>query len=338
MPRPNKHIIYYLISWAAYIFFVYWMFPVFNITVMEASIALSMFGAWLFGYSGAIFTTLITIPFHYVMLRHFSDTPALWNEAFNPFGISSQIFISFLIALLRHTRIKLENLNIALEEKVSQRTEELNRIQNYVVRNNESAQVMLSHMLLNDIGASLKGLQSDCDRFLNKLVFKSNSVTHQTAKLNDMIRRSTLMIETLGFMDHFFKTEGYDYTDALNDVMRHMKESTKTDFIVRIEPESKKIPLHIQHQLYRITQEAITNAVRHGKASKVSIELSIKDGRYDLSVINDGTPMPPDIEKGLGMRLMQHRTEQLGGTLNLTQHTNGNTLLHCTIPVPEACS
>ena len=65
-----------------------------------------------------------------------------------------------------------------------------------------------------------------------------------------------------------------------------------------------------QTQLYRITQEAITNAVRHGKAGTIYIDLAQVNGRLILSVEDNGVGIRDTAGgSGLGLRTMRHRQE-----------------------------
>jgi two-component system NarL family sensor kinase len=69
--------------------------------------------------------------------------------------------------------------------------------------------------------------------------------------------------------------------------------------------------------LYRNTQEAITNAIRHGKATQISISLHYELKQMILTVSNNGS-IPLEIEqKGIGIRGMEERTHLLGGRLQI---------------------
>ncbi len=69
--------------------------------------------------------------------------------------------------------------------------------------------------------------------------------------------------------------------------------------------------------LYRIAQEALTNAVRHGQARRVEIGLRVEGERYFLTISDDGGGMPVDarIGEGLGLRIMAHRARLLAASL-----------------------
>ncbi|MEK7993498.1 MAG: PAS domain S-box protein, partial [Planctomycetota bacterium] len=69
--------------------------------------------------------------------------------------------------------------------------------------------------------------------------------------------------------------------------------------------------------LYRIAQEAITNAVKHGKARNISVRLSSENGSVVLSVENDGLDFPaePGRVEGMGLKIMRYRAELMNSSL-----------------------
>jgi len=88
--------------------------------------------------------------------------------------------------------------------------------------------------------------------------------------------------------------------------------------------------------LYRIAQEAINNAIRHGKATKISVELDRSDQDLRLAVIDNGTGF--DVEQnsnGLGITSMTSRIEGVGGKLQITSNP-GRTVLVATVPLDRA--
>lgn len=86
--------------------------------------------------------------------------------------------------------------------------------------------------------------------------------------------------------------------------------------------------------LYRIAQEAISNAVRHGKAKRLDLSLSERGGILTLTVEDDGEGLPEHWEahKGLGTGIMAHRAAMIGGTLTLEPALTGGTILTCSLP------
>lgn len=85
-------------------------------------------------------------------------------------------------------------------------------------------------------------------------------------------------------------------------------------------------------QLYRIAQEAATNSVKHGKAKKISIYLSMVKGRPTLSVADDGVGISDDRPKtGMGLPVMNQRARVIGAALTIAHRRRGGTLVTCSL-------
>jgi signal transduction histidine kinase len=85
--------------------------------------------------------------------------------------------------------------------------------------------------------------------------------------------------------------------------------------------------------LYRIAQEAVGNAIKHGKAMNILIRLDASEENTVLSVKDDGSGLPDPLpaNRGMGLRIMAHRSAMIGGNFNARRDENGGTLVTCTI-------
>lgn len=90
----------------------------------------------------------------------------------------------------------------------------------------------------------------------------------------------------------------------------------------------------VANHLYRIAQEAVTNAVKHGKAKRIDIRLENTNGQLFLAVKDDGVGLPEALpeKRGIGMRIMRYRADMIGGTLAAERAPAGGTLVRCTLP------
>ncbi len=89
--------------------------------------------------------------------------------------------------------------------------------------------------------------------------------------------------------------------------------------------------------LYRIAQEAISNAVRHGQADTIHIKLVCENQQRILSISSNGQPFElACLEKseGLGVRGMRYRAELIGGTFAIESRPSGGTVVTCTTARP----
>ena len=87
--------------------------------------------------------------------------------------------------------------------------------------------------------------------------------------------------------------------------------------------------------LYRIAQEAISNAVRHGRARTIDVELAADDSSLRLTVSDDGTGIPakPPATGGIGLQTMAYRARVIGGALTVRPGRHGGTVVTCAVPL-----
>ena len=83
-----------------------------------------------------------------------------------------------------------------------------------------------------------------------------------------------------------------------------------------------------------VTAEAISNAVRHSGASRLTVEISVAD-MFTVDIIDNGCGMPVDNPRRSGLANMTYRAEQLGGTCEITTPPEGGTRVHWTAPLTD---
>lgn len=88
------------------------------------------------------------------------------------------------------------------------------------------------------------------------------------------------------------------------------------------------------NEIYRIAQEAILNAVTHGRATQVDVSLGEEDGEVRLTVRDDGCGLPPEIAiaPGMGLRLMKYRAGLIHGRCSVRALASAGTEVTCCVP------
>ena len=94
----------------------------------------------------------------------------------------------------------------------------------------------------------------------------------------------------------------------------------------------------VANNLFRIAQEALNNAIKHGQASEVGIQLKKVPGGLILSIRDNGIGISRDLSGsgGMGMQIMKHRANVIGAALAIRRTGKRGTLVRCTLPeAPE---
>jgi signal transduction histidine kinase len=87
---------------------------------------------------------------------------------------------------------------------------------------------------------------------------------------------------------------------------------------------------HTAMHLYRIAQEAINNATRHGKARNICLFLNAAGQSIRLRVVDDGTGISESPSDGMGLDIMRYRARLIGGQLTIKTRNSRGTIVTCT--------
>jgi two-component system CheB/CheR fusion protein len=86
--------------------------------------------------------------------------------------------------------------------------------------------------------------------------------------------------------------------------------------------------------MFRIAQEAVSNAIKHGRARKIVITLKNLPGRIRLNISDNGTGLKKQSpnHKGMGLRIMQSRASMIGGSMAIDSKPEGGVSVTCAVP------
>ncbi len=95
------------------------------------------------------------------------------------------------------------------------------------------------------------------------------------------------------------------------------------------------LPAAVEVAAYRIVQEALTNVVRHARARKCRVRLSVDD-TLELEITDDGIGLPEDRRAGVGLSSMRERAAELGGTCEIGPSPTSGTRVLTRLPLPAS--
>ncbi len=127
-------------------------------------------------------------------------------------------------------------------------------------------------------------------------------------------------------------------SEGLTSALLELATNTEKIFRVHCRCEfDEDVAIHnhaVATHLFRIAQEAVSNALRHGRAKRIVITLRNSAGRIKLDVSDNGNGFrkPTVNQKGMGLRIMQSRANMIGGTMAIEPNAKGGVSVTCAVP------
>jgi two-component system sensor kinase FixL len=125
-----------------------------------------------------------------------------------------------------------------------------------------------------------------------------------------------------------------DLKTALDSLADNVSQNCQVKSMVKANAASLPISAPVSAQLYRIAQEAVHNAIEHGAAREVLIQLTVGNGEMLLTVQDDGQGFDAKTNGyGMGLRIMRYRAQCIGGSCEVHSGPDKGTIVSCRVPL-----
>jgi signal transduction histidine kinase len=290
---------------------------------------------WFVGTRFAIFVSVLSVA---VSLGGDLAIGGRYSFRVVPWWNASIVLTSYLVVVALLT--KLRNLYAELETRVRQRTTALTeemtereRVERELLEISEREQRRIGHDLHDSLGQHLTGAALAAQVLEEKLRTRGLPEAADASKVVELIEQGIALSRKLAKGLHPIEMEADSLMQALEDLASTSSELFKIS--CRFDCDS---PVLIRDtvasgHLYRIAQEAVTNAVKHGKARFVSIQLETLDDGIALRVKDNGTGLPDPLpaNAGMGLRIMAHRASMIGGEFQAKRGGSAGTMISCVV-------
>lgn len=122
---------------------------------------------------------------------------------------------------------------------------------------------------------------------------------------------------------------------ALTNLCDRLSAQTGLDIELARNGELPPLGQDVQLVIYRVTQESLTNVVRHAHAERAQVRLTVGDSHVDLEVADDGAGIPESAGEGNGIRGMRERAVLIGGRLDVERGAEGGMRVRLAVPLEE---
>jgi signal transduction histidine kinase len=293
--------------------------------------------AWYLGQSAAYALALLSVVLWIVGefasgLKASSWLVPVWNSTIR------LAFYYVFIGMLFH----IKELTTDLEGRVFARTADLNkeifereRLERELLDIGERERRRIGCDLHDGLGQHLTGISLAMQVLRKKLIRRGLSEAEDAAKAVALVEEGIALSHKLAKGLQPVEVHAGGLMQALQDFAAAASDMFSVSCKFRCEAPILVSDIATADHLYRIAQEATSNAVKHGCAANIVITLEANEEGTWLRIADDGAGIanPNAVNSGLGLRIMRQRAKLIGGILEVVSSPAKGTIISCCLPV-----
>jgi PAS domain S-box-containing protein len=253
---------------------------------------------------------------------------------------------------LKQAQEQLRVAQVTLEDKVRQRTAALQdaiaslqveiaerrRLEEEVLRISEWEQERMGHDLHDDLCQQLAGIAYLCESVEPEITPVSPGPAAKVKRIRDLLNRALADARGMARGLSPLNLKAHGLRAAIKDLAAGARSGSGVQCRIACDDSLLRGDITRATHIYRIVQEAMHNAVRHGKAKSIHITLRALRLGFRLTVEDDGRGVPrrPRRNQGMGLGSMQYRARAMGGTFTIRRGSGGRgTVVTCEVPLAD---
>lgn len=252
-------------------------------------------------------------------------------------SLNTLAFIIYAIVLIlveAYEKERVQGLNERLNTANRELREANQKLEEYARESEKAAETRERNRLAREIhdtlGHSLTGIITGIDACVMLVDIAPEATKEQLKAIANVARQGVKDVRRSVKALRPDALETLDLKRALIQMMEETKCSTGVDILYEIGTKLKSFDKDEEDIIYRIVQESITNAIRHGKAHKIWVRIDRSFQMLEIHIKDDGIGCS-NIQKGFGLHHMEERLSMLHGSLSC--HGNDGFTVDAQIPI-----
>lgn len=234
-------------------------------------------------------------------------------------SLNEMVFIVFMVFVIQgqiDEKMKIKELY----DKLYQTAGELKivniQLQNYAKKSEEMAKTRERNRLAREIhdtlGHALTGIATGLEACIQIIDHNKEQTKKQLIKIIDLAKKGLLDVRRSVSELRPDALNRFLLIPAIQRLTEDINECTNTKVALFVNRETANLRPDEEETIYRIIQEGITNAVRHGKAKEIKVELCFETNHVQLEIADDGVGCSHPVE-GFGLKHIKERIQMLAG-------------------------
>jgi PAS domain S-box-containing protein len=207
-------------------------------------------------------------------------------------------------------------------------------LQREIIATQERERSRIGRDLHDGLGQELTGISLGLEVLAQQLAAERSPHAEAVHNLRAMTQRSISVTRQIALSLSPGFGSALGISEALESLASEVNEHSKVRCNARCSTNGHQHDIDVETNLYRIAQEGVTNALKHGKPRNIELRYGCDGKTIQLEVLDDGIGIQPvpDRSEGMGLRSMRYRADLVNGTLEFRDGAAGGTRVLCSCP------
>jgi signal transduction histidine kinase len=287
---------------------------------------------WRFGTVTAVLSVVTWLTGDFAAGAHFANPfVPMWNAVIALVTYLVVVWLlSSLVALQRELEDRVRMRTAALTEEIGERV----RLEKVILEITERERRAIGHDLHDGLSQHLTGTALVAQALVRRLAAHSAVEAAEMENIVALIEKGIEQTRSLAKGLLLAEIERDSLEAALGELASTIRSQSGAACVLTCAAPVSLDENGTATHLFRIAEEATRNGLRHGRATRIAMELRAENGTLVLSVTDDGSGLQPRGERGegLGLRIMAHRAAMIGATFSVEAQPSGGTMVVCRLP------
>lgn len=242
-------------------------------------------------------------------------------------------FNTQLEARVQDRTAKLQTAMAVLRKEITERL----RLEEEILGISERQQMRIGQDLHDDLGQQLVGVAMLAELLAKELNAESHPRAQSASQLAAFVTESITTTRNLAKSFYPVELERGGLIVALKDLANRTEALASISCKLHAD-NGFTVPKSAEIHLYRIVQESISNAIKHGHARTVNIECATRENSRIATILDDGSGFTPPEEgkwTGMGLHLFAYRARLIGAKVDVGKGPQGGCQVTCVLPANE---
>ncbi len=230
--------------------------------------------------------------------------------------------------------------NSQLMETIRRHRQELRRLTERLFQTQEEERRRIARELHDEAGQALTAVKLSLDSLEQALGGEDGLIRERMEEIRYMLTRTTSEIRRLSYRLHPTLLSDLGLEPALELYLKEMGKRSKLEMEFKMVGFDRRLPPEMETVLYRFSQEALTNTIKHARAGRFRLSIIKSYPKIIFQAEDDGCGFDGKIsgtnKKNLGLLGMRERASLLGGVFHLRTAPGQGTRIRIEIPYEES--